>query len=375
MQNKAYPQFATIPVKFDRPAREPNYDSLLARPDHPLILASSYALVKVKSDREHNEHLVHMGYTCHRGSRANNVIPLDKFHRLTRELEHSKAVANPMNGRPVNIDNLYRLKAGSRKGAYLGANLFNFSSYHDDDQLYIATEAPYYPEDYFRMVIDTNSRVLVSVTTEADNGEEAVFFKIRDGVRIDLHHLPTHSYCQLDEDCLVTSVEEVTRAPKFGGEPLTIAHYQVSNATDSYFIHHIKYKNWIDNYPGHNSCMLELIAAIDEAQRELQTNSINPITVNCGFGYGRTASLILTHQISRIIPDIIRKQNLSSHSIVRDEDIHIDLSGMIYALQEQLAYKALIGLGGCPEDRFNKFYAEVQQVVGALIRSRLTGNY
>jgi len=375
MQNKAYPQSTTIPVKFDRPAREPNYDLLLARPDHPLIRASSAALAIVQSDREHNEYLVQMGYTCHRGSRANNVIPLDKFQGLTRDLEHSKSVANPMNGRPVNIDNLYRLKTGARKGAYLGANLFNFSSYHDDDQLYIATEAPYHPEDYFRMVIDTGSRVLVSVTTEADNGEEAAFFKIRDGIRIDLHHLPIHSHFQIDEQSLVTSVQEVTRAPRFGGAPLTVAHYKVTDGDNSYFIHHIKYKDWLDNYPGHNSCMLELIAAINEAQQELQTDSKHPITVNCGFGYGRTASLILIHQISRIIPDITRNQNLASRSMVRDEDIQLDLPGMIYALQEQLAYKALIGLGGCPEDRFNKFYAEVQQVVGALIRSRLAGNY
>lgn len=371
MRKKAKSDLAAITVKFDRPAQEPNYDLLLDQPHHPLIHASAAALEQVTSDREHNEYLVRQGHTCHRGSRANNIITLSTFQTLARELEYSKGFAHPMNGRPVNIDNLYRLKTGPRRQAYLGANLFDFSSYLNDDQLYIATEAPYHLDDYFRMVIDTNSRVLVSVTTDDDNSEEAIFFKIRDGISVDLHHLSPDTLCPIDEHGFVAYEREVIRTPKFGGAPLTVAHYKVSNGDNSYLIHHIKYKNWVDNYPGHNTCLLELIAAINESQQELQTHSRNPVTVNCGFGYGRTASMILIHQISRMIPAIIKSQHLTSQSMILNENIQIDLWGMIYSLQEQLAYKALIGMSASPEDRFNKFYAEVQQVVGALIRWEL----
>jgi protein tyrosine phosphatase len=144
-------------------------------PNHPLIKISTEFLSKKESndithehtDTQHNKNITSLGLAPHIGSRVNNVIPAAEFENLQKNLPCTSLMHN----RIINFLNLYQLKTGERKGQYLGANIFNFSTVlpTTGNQHYIATEAPYDKFDYYRMVIDCNATILVSLTTDIDD--------------------------------------------------------------------------------------------------------------------------------------------------------------------------------------------------------------
>jgi len=189
-----------IVIGLDKKSEKVDYDKLVANNDqHPLVMASSEFLKMkgncessiLQSNLDHNLALFQKGLSPHYGSRVNNVIPSYESDKLVKTFPHSLEKLFPMNRRITNILNLYRLKTGERKGCYLGANVFDFSSdlLNGGDQKYIATEAPYDRLDYYRMVIDSKSRILVSLTTDVDDSEKEAFPKIRNGIKTNIHHL------------------------------------------------------------------------------------------------------------------------------------------------------------------------------------------
>jgi protein tyrosine phosphatase len=323
-----------IIIKFTPPSQVKDFEEILNDNQHNLLVkASKMILAYAKSDAEHNEAMVKAGLTVHRGSRANNLVTTTALDALLKTLPRTRPSYNPMNNRILNFDNLYRLKTGPRAGAHLGANLFDLSDYirQENTQKYIATEAPYDIRDYFRMVIDSKSKILISLTTDIDNDENGVFNEIRDGVRVDLHHLAVDDELKID-GYKIKCITEAKNSKKYGDHDFTIKHISFSKGEDSYLIHHFIYKNWLDGKLLENEKdLLDLIIEINKSKLELNSDYSNPITVNCGYGYGRTGSLILFHQLSEILP---KEKGV----------ISVEIEPMIKAIEHNIGFGAPVGI-------------------------------
>jgi protein tyrosine phosphatase len=342
-------------VKFSRPVTEPPSDSLLDY-THPLVKASSEILQTTKSDKEHNDALVNQGLTVHPGSRANNVIPRDIFDKLEKEFPYSKNRTAPMNGRMVQVRNLYQLKSGPRAGSYLGANLIDFSQYGGTLHRYIATEAPFYADDYWRMVIDQKSQILVSLTTEDDN--KITFPALRGNIPIDLHHLKKGEKVEIDDRYIIQNEKEEIFQSSSDQEKILIKHLKVTDTKDnsSYLIHHIIYRDWYDGkLVEHPQSLVNLLQAIDYSEGTFKLCAKIPIIVNCGYGYGRTAVVILAHQIHHML------------TLVKNTNIDVELEPMLYSLQDQLAYKALVGADDDKRTKYQNFKTLIEYTVKALV--------
>lgn len=372
-----------LEVKFDNPVvTEPTDQSFVEKNNnHPLIVTSKKLLKEgVVSDNEHNNNLKKQGLTVHYGSRANNTMSKATYNNLKRDLAHSIAESGkegknnyPGNAKTVNVGNLYKLKSGPRKEAYLGANLIDFSKYFNKEnkklaKKYIGTEAPFSSDDYFRMITDTKSRILVSLTTDVDNKENSSFRIIRGGIGIEQHFIKLNEYVEFD-DYKVECTDEFIRESEISDAKIIVKTLKISNNTESYNVHHIIYKDWNnDQFTSRPENMLDLISAIRESQKKLSSYN-DFITVNCGYGYGRTSILILIDQVANII-----SERLNSKGIDLNTQIDIELEPMIYSLQNELAYRAVTDVYENASERLEDTRTQISYIYDYFLSEKLAKN-
>lgn len=228
------------------------------------------------------------------------------------------------------------LKSGPNLNSYLGANLVDFNKYTmNENQKYIATEAPFDVSDYYCMIIDTKAKILVSLTTDEDAKSDSDFALIRGQNKpVDLHHLKPGSTLKFD-DFIVELIEEEDLS-----DTLIIKYIRIINGPFSYLINHIIYKNWFDGeFAAHPDNIINIIKAIDHSQETTGSTNQNPIVVNCGYGYGRTAVLILADQIKNMLRNYTNKVES-----IDEIAVALELTPMIWSIQNEIAKGALTGL-------------------------------
>lgn len=291
--------------------------------DHSLIKARSQFLRinQNTSCAEHNQNLVTLGLSPHSGSRVNNVLTSDEFERLRNcgEIYY-------MQERPVNFLNLYRLINGPHRDMFMGANILNIDSYS-----YIATEAPYDRDDFYRMILDKKARIIVSLTTEKDDLPETdTFYPLRTGISVALHHLTEGDTVKIEDGSIqfISEIEQNDITTKI----LRVTRHQ----QEPYVIHHILVKKWMDGTLASSANdMRYLLKRIKQSESELNPHSDNPLVVNCGYGYGRTGILILMHQLMHQHDQ--GKLNLDT----------LDINSLMKIIEVNIAYGSPVG----PNDR------------------------
>lgn len=196
---------------------------------------------------------------------------------------------------------LYQLKSGPRKGMMLGANVVSYEDLGGTPQIYIASEAPFHSDDYYRMVIDTGARTLVSLTTDQD------IYSRRKAHPVDAHHLEVGKTITFDSSSRKEPVPSVTcvkeyefNSPYPDCSPIKIRKYQVrKEGAEPYDVHHIICKDWRDHgSPAKPNDAAALVMAVNSSQKILGKS---PVVVNCGYGQGRTNVFIMMHQMERMI--------------------------------------------------------------------------
>lgn len=293
--------------------------TILSNPEHSLIQASSKYTSNnpMATCADYNNHMAEIGITPHPGSRANNVLTRSQITQFQR-----CGKVYFMQTRPINFLNLFQLKTGPHTGQYMGANQFTLK-----DASYIATEAPFNRDDYYRMILDTNAKILVSLTTATDDLPETnTFFPLRGGLSVALHHLKAGESISFENN-------QVSFLSEFEKDGITTKVLQVTpNNNTPYTIHHIIVKKWMDGTLASSATDLRLLLKrIERSEQELQTNSANPLTVNCGYGYGRTGILILMHQL-------MRKLNTGELELS-----NLDIQPLLSAIELNVAYGSPTG--------------------------------
>ncbi|AIK96657.1 protein-tyrosine phosphatase family protein [Candidatus Odyssella acanthamoebae] len=352
-------------LKCDQSIGPQNFEKMInEHPDHPLIKVSTEFLSKkesnegahVHTDTQHNKNITSLGLSPHIGSRVNNVIPSTEFEGLQKNLP----CTFPMNGRMINFLNLYQLKTGDRKGQYLGANIFNFSDVLStkNNQQYIATEAPYDKFDYYRMVIDCNAAILVSLTTDKDDSEAGAFPKLRNGLSVVLHHLKKDEI--IDVDGYEVKVTE-ERVKHLGSQTdILIKTLVISKGEEKRELHHIIYKNWLDGSLGSSAeALASLLLTIHHSEKILGSKDTNPLVVNCGYGYGRTGILILMHQLSKMLPTDVNLYDLSK--------ITVDINPLLTVIESNIAQGSPIGIYNT-EQEIAKLKLLMESIIAILVR-------
>lgn len=228
-------------------------------------------------------------------------------HNAEESLKHVPAHPRSRAGMDVSVKKtLYRLKSGPNKGKLLGANEVCYESAGGSAQHYIATEAPYDRKDYYRMVLDTDARVLVSLTRSQEPRSHSP-------LELDSHHLKKDARLMIDGKGLrgklggteiVCNKESTFHSPGHANKvPIRVRTYQVHKpGAKPYEIHHIIYKGWKDRHePASTADTLTLVAAINESLATLGAENKNAVVVNCKFGQDRTNTLILKREIAHIL--------------------------------------------------------------------------
>lgn len=267
----------------------------------------------------------------------------DTAHLLTHPMSRAKNTSEAVDDRVVRLDTLYQIKTGPHAGKYIGTNIFSFAPYGGSKQIYAAGEAPFDGTDFYRMAVDTNIRVIVSLSNNKDEkiathqdeyhamSPEKQERCERGGISAELHHLVAeekedqHRKNKLTFDNgSVTYLEET--APEAVTE-IVVKTYQVTTPDDSYKIKHIIYPNWAQYGGSSEQGPLTIINAINHAQKELFTQSGKAgqtvedfaIAVNCVYGCGRTNTVILMHQLEKLTRKLIDKR--LSGKKTKDEQI------------------------------------------------------
>ena len=93
------------------------------------------------------------GKSEHPGSRVNDVfnVQLNKF-------DDGLDVVRHIGFQTVNPNNLYKLKSGQHAGKYMPANVFEMN-----ERKYIVNQSPFYVDNYYRMIIEENIKMIVSL--------------------------------------------------------------------------------------------------------------------------------------------------------------------------------------------------------------------
>jgi protein tyrosine phosphatase len=267
---------------------------------------------------EHSGEMYRKGLTVHLGSRANNVG--------NKEVSVIDSDGVCRRNRIANAHTLYQLKTGPNKGKFLGANIFDFSEQNHNGacQKYIASEAPFSVDDYYRMIIDTKTRVLVSLTQAGDTKE------YRDFIPSDNFHLIKRTIVEFD-DIKIECTEELVDAN------LITKKLKVKEPSKQpYNIIHLIYKNWPDADKLKSFTVNELVnvmKTIDKCQAELNATEKNPICVNCMYGFGRTGAFILMHQLYKMLTPLIHE----TKDLQKLLPAEVDIEPMIYTIQSKLA--------------------------------------
>lgn len=245
---------------------------------------------------------------------------------------------NNTDDRVVRLSTLYKLHTGPNKGKYMGSNVFDFSAFWKDTesgkmkgepycfQRYGASEAPFDSADYFRMVVDTNMRVLVSLSNAKDERiachieeyekmtEKEKLRCQRGGVSAELHHLDNKSKKLVEFDGYTVTFVSQTKAEKITG--IIVKTYAVKPPTGkSYHLKHIIYPNWVQYGASAEMGPLGIVEHINKAQQELFAKEGRGfkleqfgIAVNCVYGCGRTNTVILMHQMEKMVMELIRRR-------------------------------------------------------------------
>ncbi len=249
--------------------------------------------------------------------------------------------------RVVRLATLYKLRHGNNAGKYMGCNVFDFSPYYKDIdtgimhgepyayQRYAACEAPFNGADYYRMVVDTNMRVLVSLSNAKDeriakHTEE--YTKMtqkerlrcqRGGVSAQLHFLSSRRKKIAFDGYEVRFMSQTKKEAETG---IVIKTYQVVPPVGKpYGLKHIIYPNWVQYGSSGSKGPIGIIDHINQAQQELYKadglgHKIEEfgIAINCVYGCGRTNTVILMHQIEKMTMELIRKR-AAGHQANRKE--------------------------------------------------------
>lgn len=166
---------------------------------------------------------------------------------------------------------------------------------------------------------------------------------------MDIHHFKGDFKLKFD-DVLIELINEENI-----GDSIIVNNIKITTGLDSYSINHIIYKNWYDgDFAKHSDNMVNIIAAIDHAQKMICSNFDNPIVVNCGYGYGRTAILILADQIKNMVRGFINENKYQA-----TVNIDLELKPMIFSIQNEIANGALTGLRNINIDVFSMQIKEI----------------
>jgi protein tyrosine phosphatase len=289
----------------------------------------------------------------------------------------------------VNGSNLYQLKTGPNKGKYMGANFFNFAeeTHSVIKQQYIATEAPYNAEDYFRMCIDKEAHVLVSLTGIAEEPEhdqkKLYYWRNGDGDKcnpVNIHHLVKgREELEFDNKKIICDEEEIILPTENNGL-FNIRHYKVTEeGQEDYELYHIIYKEWKDDGDAKSiTDIIKLIKLIDYSHRKLQANEINPIVINCNMGFNRTTALILMHQISKMLEPYVSQSKTTKELEQLIELMDIDIDSMINSIQRKVmlgaAEKHREKLLNFPQELINNSIKEIDNLASLGVKSENDSN-
>lgn len=258
--------------------------------------------------------------------------------------------------RVVRLSTLYKLRNGPNQGKYMGSNIFDFSPFYKDPdtahvtagdyihQRYAASEAPFDGADYYRMVMDNNMRVLVTLSNPKDERiachkdeynsmtEKERLRCERGGVSAELHLLSSRRKKITFDGYEVRYVSQ-TRAEKETG--IVVKTYEVIPPVGKPFaLKHIIYPKWVQYGASGEKGPLCIIDHINKAQAELFKADGRGmrledfgIAVNCVYGCGRTNTVILMHQIEKMTMDLIRKRSASRRINRKDvlEELEFEL--------------------------------------------------
>lgn len=294
---------------------------------HELVKKGTQGLITSLWSRAKNTH----------SSEAGTHYPFPK----DREDQHNS------DDRVVRLSTLYKLRNGPNAGKYMGSNVFDFSPFYKDPdtgvmygepyayQRYAASEAPYNGADFYRMVTDCNMRVIVSLSNAKDeriakhSGEYETMTEKerlrceRGGVSAELHMLSSKRKSIAFDGYEVRYVSQ-TRKEK--GTGIIVKTYQVIPPIGKpYGLKHIIYPNWVQYGSSGDMGPICIIDHINKAQAELFAADGSGhkleefgIAVNCVYGCGRTNTVILMHQVEKMVMELIRKR-ASSKGVTRKQ--------------------------------------------------------
>ena len=256
------------------------------------------------------------------------LMAIDKY----RPVHETSRANHPL----ANRSNMYVLQSGPHKGKMMGANQVSYHDVEGTDQRYIACEAPFDAADYYRMVLATDARTLVSLTRVKDSVSHRAKYPV------DLHHIQVGQKIAFDGTGLfgrkdpkqVKCIEEkLYQASYADTNPLRVRTYEVNApGKNPYKVKHIFYDHWTDHgKPGKTRDPMAIIAAINGAQAKFGSNAArHPVVVNCSFGQGRTNALIMMHQmhsvmqrgLNELIPETATPEMKLMAMVILGEKLH-----------------------------------------------------
>ncbi|MBN8827837.1 MAG: hypothetical protein J0H68_03940 [Sphingobacteriia bacterium] len=200
---------------------------------------------------------------------------------------------------------------------FWGANFFKFegNNYQGSDQPYIVYESPYKTEHFYNMIVKTNMRVLVNVSTKNDN------IAYRKDYPLNLHFLNLNQTLNLEQNVSVTCFKEENHNLK-NDEKVLIKYLRINNETQSYECRQLIYQHWEDGEKyktledrfkvNQNTIesLLELVELTDNNLKELSPNSSysQGLAVTGKYGFGRSPAFIVMFEIYKQIKSEISKQ-------------------------------------------------------------------
>ncbi|AZL15977.1 protein-tyrosine phosphatase family protein [Rickettsiales endosymbiont of Stachyamoeba lipophora] len=293
-------------------------------------------------------------YAVHQGSRIKNIIEHNGKNnegrgRVNDGLDDKRELYG---FERMNPETVIKLEAGTNKGKVLGANLCQFEA-----QDYVVCEAPYSIEEYYRMVLQTNSKILVSVAKPQTDD-----ISYRKNFPVDLHYITKGEHTNFADTVITCIEEQILPLGKLKGKVKTLEVKQGNSKTEQ--IKHIIFEEWIDRGGSDVQSLYELVKFTQKSIEELNIldQSLRRICVNCKYGFGRSSTLAILMEVYKDIQEFYNLSSTPANSFAEKilqekKELSLDLTKYIYKLSEDV----MTGAGELHFKQVQEFYEYAKQ--------------
>lgn len=198
---------------------------------------------------------------------------LDERLSLTTELQKALSIDLEKSKIQEKLDSIQKTiltsEFTSLKGhSHSSCKQFNTISLHGHH--YIATSTPRSLFDFWKMVLENRSRLVLQLNNENYLSNSSVFSSQKDKISVQVYSESTRHSC--------IKIREL--------------YMRYNDQADFHFTH-IHFSAWPDFGVPKEEDMLALLRTLDESK--IQNKEDSPYVVHCGAGIGRTGTFMLTH--------------------------------------------------------------------------------